>query len=402
MKNYGPGVILKLTRMLSSEIDTESLSCDIMRSAMEISNAEKGFCFFTENGEPVLNAEGTLIHGQEGLSISVHAAGPLPPGKSVFDSTGPRMALSVLRHVFTTGEDVVLNDIILHPEFGDDSHVKETGPGSLLCVRRDSGMSQVLLYLESAAPREDADSGGSGFLGLLAAQGAVSLENARRYQEQEKTLRQLKHVRSIKDSLLRYNERLRFDTLQQKINAPFLTTAMNTLRELAEKDMEQADSATIFLGEVFRYITDESFNPLVPFHREWEFVKAYLDFEKLRLFPNFSTSMDCAGDFSHVMIPPLTLQSFIQVATDTWCGDGHGEDLTLHLSTSRSGNNITIETRCRGKGVTPAAAQPGLFDTTKKRLHHVSGNPGIELRRNGPHDVSIVLKFTITGAGSHA
>ena len=326
---------------------------------------------------------------------------PLSVGKAAPDNSGStRMSLSVLRHVLTTGKDVVLDDITLFPEFGNDIHLREAVSGSLLCVRRDSGMSQVLLYLESAAPCEDTVSGCSECIGMLTAQGAVSLENARRYQEQERTLRQLKHVRNIKDSLLRYNEKLRFDTLHQKINAPFLTTAMNTLRELAMSDMKKADSATIFLGEVFRYITDESFNPVVPFYREWDFVKAYLDFEKLRLFPHLSAALSCSGDFSNVMIPPLALQSFIQTATDTWCS-GSDDNLDLRISALSSGEDVLIETRCSGKSVSPIDAPMDIIETTGERFHHISCKADIELRQNGPQDMSIVLKISIAGNSSH-
>lgn len=402
MKNSEAGEILKLTRTLSSEIDIETLSCDIMRSALLISGAERGYCFFAEDSAPVLKAAGYRTGQPAGGGITVNASEPLSVEKSVFDDSGNlRMPLSVLHRVSATGKDVFMNDIRRHPDFPDDRHLRNGRVCSLLCLRRDCGMSKVMLYLESGPKQEKPGCGCSERIGMLAAQGAVSLENARRYQEQEKTLRQLKHVRNIKDSLLRYNERIRIDALQQKINAPFLTTAMNTLRELAKTDIEKADNATIFLGEVFRYITDESFSPVVPFHREWDFVRAYLDFEKLRLYPNLSTLMAWSGDFSSVTVPPLTLQSFIQIATDTWCGGSADGNLDLHLFATCGHNDVIIETRCRGKGVAPITAPAGLFDTTKERLHHVSGETGIELRQNGPQDISIVLKFSITGKVGH-
>lgn len=394
MNNFETESILKLTRTLSGEIDTGSLSCDIMTAALKISRAARGYCFFSEEKIQVLTAEGSSGEGPAGNAVTVNTVPSIPRDRAITDSAGnTRLSEPVLEHVITTGEDIIMHDITRRTVFTGDPHLMNTTQGSLFCVRRDSGSSQVLLYLEgpSASP---GDYRGEQ-LGMLAAQGAVSLENARRYQNQEKTLRQLKHVRSIKDSLLRYNERIRIDSLQQQINTPFLTTAMNTLRELAEYDIRKADSATIFLGEVFRYITDESFNPVVPFYREWDFVKAYLDFEKLRLFPGLSTSMNSGGDFSSVMVPPLSLQSIIQTATDTWYSGSSGNDLALDLSAASTGGNVIIETRCRGKGVAPAAEPAGIFDTTVERFHHVSGDAGVVFHQNGPQDISIVLKFSI-------
>jgi hypothetical protein len=401
MNNFETESILKLTRMLSGEIDTGSLSCDIITAALRISRAAKGYCFFSEEGIQMLTAEGASGKGPSGNALTVNTVPPIPYDRAIKDSAGnSRLSEPVLRHVITTGEDVVMHDITVRTAFTGDPHLMNTAPGSLFCIGRTSGSSQVLLYLEGPPASADSDDRGEQ-LGMLAAQGAVSLENARRYQDQEKTLRQLKHVRNIKDSLLRYNERIRIDSLQQQINAPFLTTAMNTLRELAEYDIRKADSATIFLGEVFRYITDESFNPVVPFYREWDFVKAYLDFEKLRLFPGLSTSMNSSGDFSSVMVPPLSLQSFIQTATDTWYHGSCGKDVALDLSAARSGGDVIIETRCRGNGVVPAAGPAGIFNTTVERFHHISGDAGVTFHQNGLQDISIVLKFSIADNNRH-
>ncbi len=98
--------------------------------------------------------------------------------------------------------------------------------------------------------------------------------------------------------------------LQDRTNPHFLFNAINTIHSFLSKDRdtEKADKAILMLADILRYLMDMSFHALVPFEKEWEFINNYLKFECLRFPETVRFHIEKTGDFSDVVIPPLTIQ----------------------------------------------------------------------------------------------
>ncbi len=122
----------------------------------------------------------------------------------------------------------------------------------------------------------------------------------------------LKELDIIKDKLLRKYEESMMNILQERLNPHFLFNGIHAIQSIMHKDVREADDAIIVLADIYRFLMDKSFNTMIDFDEEWEFVKNFLIFEKIRYGANFSYQINKTGDFKNIQIPPLTIQPLVE------------------------------------------------------------------------------------------
>lgn len=175
--------VIKASRTISAEIVWERLAQRLLELALENAGAQRGLLILEREGQLQLEAEADL----EGARVLAR-----PLGQAC------DLALSVARYVARTRETVVLEDASADPTFGFDPYLRKVGARSLLAVPIGAA---GLLYLEnnlapSVFTRDRVET-----LRHLSAQVAVSLENARQFQQlqAERELRSIQQAR--KDGL---------------------------------------------------------------------------------------------------------------------------------------------------------------------------------------------------------
>jgi predicted ATPase/signal transduction histidine kinase/CheY-like chemotaxis protein len=107
-------------------------------------------------------------------------------------------------------------------------------------------------------------------------------------------------------------EESRFKNLHNRMNPHFLFNSIHAIHALIRTDAEKADEGIIKLAEIYRYLMDTSLSSVVKFEQEWLFVKNYLEFEKIRFADVLTYKIETSGDFSNIMIPPLTIQPLVE------------------------------------------------------------------------------------------
>jgi predicted ATPase/serine phosphatase RsbU (regulator of sigma subunit) len=183
-ENLDFSTILKNALALSQEIDLERLLEHAMRLAIENAGAQRGFLILEnkETGGLNIEATGRLDHSVEVLkSIPVEG------------NTG--LAVSIVKYVFTTGENIVLSDATQDGRFSTDPYIISHKPRSVLCgCIRHKGFIAGLLYLENNLITGAFTEERLKLLTLLSSHAAVSIENARLFssvRNAEKELRNL-------------------------------------------------------------------------------------------------------------------------------------------------------------------------------------------------------------------
>ncbi|MBP2295442.1 trifunctional serine/threonine-protein kinase/ATP-binding protein/sensor histidine kinase [Azospirillum rugosum] len=170
--------VLKAAQAISGEIHREALVDRLLRTVFEVAGAERGSLLLCRSdGHLVLAAEGDE-------SADVYRALPALDPDSPADDGGPRLPATVVAYTARVLEPVVLADAVADPRFAEDPYIRARRPKSVLTLPlARQGQLVGLLYLENnlvtnafvdqrlEAPR------------LLAAQIAISLENARLYDE---------------------------------------------------------------------------------------------------------------------------------------------------------------------------------------------------------------------------
>jgi PAS domain S-box-containing protein len=174
------GTVVKASQAVSGEIVLEQLIETLMVIAVEHAGAERGLLILPRGGEYQIEAEATTRHDKIDVVLGRRPV------------TASELAESVLHYVLRTRESVILNDAATEPQFADDAYVRRRRPRSVLCLplMRQAKLVGVL-YLENNLTPRAFTSDRLAVLELLAAQAAISFDNARLYADlsQENTER---------------------------------------------------------------------------------------------------------------------------------------------------------------------------------------------------------------------
>ncbi len=179
--------ILKASLALSSEIQLQQLLCTLMQVVMENAGAKKAALVILQNGNLIVEAVAISNEGIQLLSLPYESSQAIP--------------ITLVNYVKRTLKTVVLDDATTQTDFIADPYLMQQKPKSVMCVPLHSGKFIGLLYLENPLTIGAFTRDRTEVIQVLCAQAAISLENARLYQQAqdyaqqlERSLDQLKHA----------------------------------------------------------------------------------------------------------------------------------------------------------------------------------------------------------------
>ena len=163
--------ITKAARAISGRIVASDVIDEVMKATMVNAGASRGLLLLARGNDLFIEAESV---GQ-GESTRVQA---IP-----FSESG-KAPERVVNYAVRTRQSVVLDDAPRDTTFSDDRYIAARKPLSVLCMPLvDKGDLIGLLYLENDLARGAFTSARIQTLEVLAAQAAISLENARLYRQ---------------------------------------------------------------------------------------------------------------------------------------------------------------------------------------------------------------------------
>jgi predicted ATPase/GAF domain-containing protein/tRNA A-37 threonylcarbamoyl transferase component Bud32 len=168
--------VMKASQTLSEEIVLDKLLAKLMRMIIENAGAQKGFLILETKGKLLIEAEGSA--DKDGVTVLQSI-----PVKSVWES-GDKLLIShiIVNYVARTRESVVLSDATNNPRFAHSPYIKAHQPKSILCFPlQHQGKLAGIIYLENNLTTEAFTRDRLEVLNLLSSQAAISIENARLY-----------------------------------------------------------------------------------------------------------------------------------------------------------------------------------------------------------------------------
>jgi len=175
--------VIKASQALSSEIVLPRLIERLMPIALEHAGADRGLLILPEKEDYLVRAEARAAGNQTAAVLCQ---------KPITAVTCPG---SLVRHVIRTQESVILDDASRPHLFSEDDYLHRRQIKSILCLPLlKEGRLTGLLYLENSSASSAFTPDRIAVLELLAAQAAISLENARLYgdlQEREAKVRRV-------------------------------------------------------------------------------------------------------------------------------------------------------------------------------------------------------------------
>jgi PAS domain S-box-containing protein len=178
------GTVLKAAQAVSGEIVLDELIKTLLRIAIEHAGAERGLLILLSGDEPRIAAEATT--GPSEVEVTLRQTAAVSPAE---------LPETVLHTVIRTRQSVIIGDAAAQNPFSTDQYFCQTQIRSVLCLPLVKQAKLIgVLYLENHLASHVFTTARISVLELLASQAAISLENARLYndlQERETRIRRL-------------------------------------------------------------------------------------------------------------------------------------------------------------------------------------------------------------------
>jgi signal transduction histidine kinase len=176
--------VMKASLALAEEIVLDKLLSKFMKVILENAGAQKGFLIMEKSGKLVIEAAGAIDVEQ----VMVLQSTPV--------KNNPNIPAAIINYVERTQQNLVINEAARESIFATDPYITANQPKSILCspiVKQ--GKLLGILYLENNQCAGAFTSDRIELLNILTSQAAISLENARLYNNLETANSQLEVAR---------------------------------------------------------------------------------------------------------------------------------------------------------------------------------------------------------------
>ncbi|MBI5489730.1 MAG: AAA family ATPase [Deltaproteobacteria bacterium] len=235
------GYLMRSALAISAEIEQEALLRRILQTVLESSGAQHGYLLVADGDHLWVRAEG---HAGGGETVRI-------VGRRLEDAGD--ICTAVARYAFRTGQRLVLADAVREGEFKDNPQVQALGIRSLLCLPVVKQARLVgVLYLENRLAPAMFTPAGVQTTELLAAQAAISLENARLVEEMKRAEEAL--------SAEREHLAVTLHSIGDAVIATDTGSRIVMLNRVAEEltGWPQAEASGKPLAEVFRIVNEQT------------------------------------------------------------------------------------------------------------------------------------------------
>ena len=204
--------IIKSSQAISGEIVLDKLLEKIMKILIENAGAEKGFFIFDTDDTLSIEAEANSNKNK----VKTLQSTPVDKAKN--------LSSTIVNYVERTKETIVLKNATEDNTFSSDPYIQKNKPKSILCAPViNQGKLSGILYLENNLSVGAFTSERLELLSILSSQVAVSIDNARLYENMEQ---------KVKERTIELHEK------NNELNE--MNTELIKARDIADMDMKMA------------------------------------------------------------------------------------------------------------------------------------------------------------------
>ncbi len=133
--------------------------------------------------------------------------------------------------------------------------------------------------------------------------------------------------------------------LRSQISPHFIFNVLNSIVYLIRSKSDLAEPVTIQLSELIRYMLYETDNKQVPVSKEVDYLKNYIDLQKLRYGDDVIISVNIEGNDSSLTIEPMLLIPFVENAFKHGIGMVNDPVIDINLTYDGSLLNFMVKNK---------------------------------------------------------
>jgi sensor histidine kinase YesM len=179
---------------------------------------------------------------------------------------------------------------------------------------------------------------------------AYMVEFVRRYRERDRAAAELEQKLA----------RTQLDALRMQLNPHFLFNALNSVAELMEMDVREAQRTLTRVSDLLRLSLRSAASAVIPLWQEIELVELYLQIARVRYGRGLEVDIDVDSSSVDIEVPSFILQPLIENALKHGLAPGH-TDQTIHVTARRVGNALELIVEDNGKGLDGLITTSGRF-----------------------------------------
>jgi len=248
------------------------------------------------------------------------------------------------------------NDIIMR-------RVHNKYPGNVMVMTKKPASAKMLERMERRKEhRRRAENTGTVVIVLMGLFISTIARETREWYIQDRERKEMEKQQLISE----------LSFLKSQVNPHFLFNSLNGIYSLAIKKSDKTPDAVLQLSELMRHMLYESDREKVELEKEVEYLRNYIQLQKLRMPAEAQVSFETAGDISGKMIAPMLFIPFIENAFK------HGVDAdgaTIQIKMQVRGSILTFDMMNRVSQAKSKDTSSGIgLMNVRKRLDLLYGN----------------------------
>lgn len=179
---------------------------------------------------------------------------------------------------------------------------------------------------------------------------AYMVEFVRRYRERDRAATALEQKLAS----------TQLEALRMQLNPHFLFNALNSVAELMEMDVREAQRTLTRVADLLRLSLRSAGSSLIPVWQEIELVELYLQIARVRYGQGLAADITVDPSAVDDMLPSFLLQPLVENALKHGLAPGH-PDQSIEVHVKRAGGILEIIVEDNGKGLDGLLTTSGRF-----------------------------------------
>jgi sensor histidine kinase YesM len=112
-------------------------------------------------------------------------------------------------------------------------------------------------------------------------------------------------IQQQQETLLKQHAEAQLNLLKAQVQPHFLFNTLNNIYFVAQRESPLTADLIEKLSSIMRYFLEQGPHQEIPLTVEMDFIRNYIELEKMRIRHPVKTSIEVAEDISHIKIPPM-------------------------------------------------------------------------------------------------